>query len=295
MKPIMSQKEISAVIVRLHIGTFTNSCKDVGITNEVRLAKSLGRDAGGWRKNKFPPKAFATIAKMGGLIRAWHYSQTLPWEFGYRLLTAQNFSAYNSRLEEFQAQYLAVAESDFGSKFDFWISEAKKMHAKKFCDLEYPRSWDSMKSKLCIRVEHSPVPKAEEFAIKGIAAKAVSDMREEMQNRVNKNMEEAMQNTWFELLAPVRDLAAKLANQDTKIYRDSLIDNLKDIVARIPALNLAGDNRLTRAAAQNKERLASVKIETLKESVEARTEAGNAAQEIISQFGNLGKRKILVD
>ncbi len=291
----MSQKEISAVIVRLHIGTFTNSRKDAGITKEVRLARSLGKDAGGWRKNKFPPKAFATISKMGGLIRSWHYSQTLPWEFGYRLLTAQNFSAYNSRLEEFQAQYLAAAESDFGSKFDLWIAEAQKMHAKAFVGSDYPSSWASMKPEFCLRVEHSPVPKAGGFAIKGIAAKAVSDMRAEMESRFNKNVEEAMQNTWFELLAPVRDLASKLANKGAKIYRDSLVDNLKDIVARIPALNLTGDNRLARAAAQIKERLASVKIETLKESVEARTEAGKAAQEIISQFGNLGKRKMLID
>ena len=169
------------------------------------------------------------------------------------------------------------------------------MHAKAFVGSDYPSSWANMKSEFCIRVEHSPVPKAGEFAIKGIAAKAVSDMRAEMESRVNKNVEEAMQNTWFELLAPVQDLASKLANKDAKIYRDSLVDNLKDIVARIPALNLTGDNRLTRAAAQIKERLASVKIETLKESVEARTEAGKAAQEIISQFGNLGKRKMLVD
>ena len=159
MKPIMSQKEISAVIVRLHIGTFTNSRKDAGITDEVRLAKSLGKDAGGWRKNKFPPKAFATISKMGGLIRSWHYSQTLPWEFGYRLLTAQNFAAYNSRLEEFQAQYLAVAESDFGSKFDFWINEARKMHAKTYVDSDYPSSWATMKSEFCLRVGCSPQPK----------------------------------------------------------------------------------------------------------------------------------------
>jgi len=291
----MPQKEISAVIVRLHIGTFSNSRKDPEITNEVRRAKALGKDAGGWRKNKFPPKAFATISKMGGLIRTWHYSQTLPWEFGYRLLTAQNYDGYNSRIEQFQVQYLAVAESDFGSKFDFWIEEAKKMHAKTFTESDYPRSWGAMKSEFQIHIEHSPVPNAEEFALKGIAAKQVSEMRAEMESRVNKNVEEAMQNTWFELLAPVQDLAAKLANKDAKIYRDSLIDNLTDIVNRIPALNLTGDNRLTRAAAIIKERLASVNIETLKESVDARTAAGKAAQEIISQFGNLGKRKMLVD
>jgi len=291
----MPQKEISAVIVRLHIGTFTNSRKDPAITNEVRRAKALGKDAGGWRKNKFPPKAFATISKMGGLIRTWHYSQTLPWEFGYRLLTAQNYDGYNSRIEQFQSQYLAVAESDFGSKFDFWIAEARKMHAKTFVDSDYPRSWEAMKSEFQIHIEHSPVPRAEEFALKGIAAKQVSEMRAEMESRVNKNVEEAMQNTWFELLAPVQDLAAKLANKDAKIYRDSLIDNLTDIVNRIPALNLTGDNRLTRAAATIKERLASVNIETLKESVDARTAAGKSAQEIISQFGNLGKRKMLVD
>jgi hypothetical protein len=280
--------EIKAVLVRLTIRIFPNTRQDAEITEEVRLKKSLGIGAGKWVKHVFPDEAFADIREKGGEARRRHYDLTLPWEEGYRLLPAGAHTAYEKDMEAFKTDFLAQVDA-FRKDYPDWVKKSKAMHNGTFNPDLYPE-WLVMKKHFEFGAEFSPVPKSSHFITGGIAKGAIDDMREDLERRNAERVEAAVSDTWNRLFTPVQKIAEKLAGKET-IFRDSLIENVKEVVALIPSLNLTNDTDLVRIAKEIEEKFAALDPEVLRENLDARKEASKAAKALVAQFGKIGKRR----
>jgi len=134
------------------------------------------------------------------------------------------------------------------------------------------------------------MPKASHFITGGIAKEAIEDMRTDLERRNTERVQAAVKDTWNRLLTPVQALSEKLSKKDS-IFRDSLIENVKEITALVPALNLTGDPNLERMARQINERFANLDPEVLREDLTVRKQASDAAKALVAQFGQIGKRR----
>ncbi|MGN6556201.1 MAG: hypothetical protein ACTHLW_21025 [Verrucomicrobiota bacterium] len=321
----MSESNIKAVLVRITIRIVPNSRQDPTITDEVRLQTALGKGAGKWVKYMLPESSFAAIRAAGGDFRRRHYDLTLPWEEGYRLLPsgghekyetefAQHAAKFETAKEEFGARYSApfVVDADsieaaeyvsllesVGRKGDIpkgkqftlpcLVDQARLMHNGTFDESLYPE-WRFLKQRFSIGMEFTPVPKASHFITGGIAKDAIEEMRDDLERRNNDRVQAAVQDTWTRLMTPVQNIAEKLSDQKT-IFRDSLIENVKEIVGLIPQLNLTNDAELTRTARVIEERFANLDPAVLREDVSVRRQVSKAAKELVSSFGKIGKRR----
>lgn len=281
------QDTIEAVIVRLSIKSFKNSRVDPLITEAVCAEKDIGEEGGKWLKTKFPRESLQPITKHASDCRNnWHYIRTLPWEAGYRLLTLPALDAYMKEFEARRQQYFALVD-EFVRSLPAHVQAARQMLGKNFESFDYPTR-QAMRGYFEFRIEHSPIPKAEAFQLRGIAAHAVKAMQAELENRMKENVQAAMSDAWQRLIAPLQAMTEKL-KEDEPLFRDTLVTNISDVVNLIPELNLTGSPQLFQAASAIREGLSGITAESLRESVEVRTKAHETAKALIAQFGQFGQ------
>lgn len=282
-----SLPNIDAVIVRLTIHRFSNRVKDATITDETIAAKALGLDSGAWWKNKLPPDAVAAINKQAGVIRGYHYSRTLPWEEGYRLLNSAAHAGYERDLAPHVAEFNSRVE-ELGQHYASHVEAARTMHGSTFDESDYP-DWRTVRARFGVEVSFLPVPQSSHF-ISGFTQPIITRMRTELESANNRRFEEAVRDTWTRLLAPVQAMADKLASGDA-IFRDSLVENVKEITTLVPTLNLTNDRAMREAADIIHAQLATLDPQALRENKVQRREVAAAAAAIVNRFGSLGSRK----
>lgn len=279
---------INAVLVRLSISMFNNTRQDEKITDEVKLAKSLGKGAGRWVRYKLPIEALSLIQQFAGAVRTEHYQLTLPWEEGYRLLTVAGQPRYKTATDESRIEFSKIVD-EFGAQYPQWIEQAQIMHSPTFNPDDYP-AWDKARQCFGLSVEYSPVPTASGF-VSSLVKGEVDTMRADLEARNTQRVQAAVADTWQRVIAPVQAMAEKLASPDA-VFRDSLVDNIRDMVALIPALNLTGDAALRDAANVIQQQFARLNPDTLRENKVQRREVAQQAAALVARFGNLGGRKL---
>lgn len=273
---------INAVLVRLSISLFNNTRQDLDITREVKIKKGLGNGAGKWVKYKLPDEALTPLRELAGEIRRWHYTMSLPWEEGYALLPNNNRAAYDATLETYRQGFDELV-TEFGNQWPTWVAQARIMHGPTFNPSDYP-DWSKVRQTFKIMAEHSPVPNASHFdsSLRGLYGDALTELNE-------ARIQAAVAETWERLLEPVRKMADALASPDT-IFRDSLVENVRDMAKLVPALNLNGNHALANAAQAIKDAL-NVTPDALRENKIVRKETAAAAAALVARFGSMGQRK----
>ena len=290
LKQYMSQtngkpKDLNAVLVVLSIRMFSNTRQDKAITDEVKIKKALGQGAGKWVKYKLPDECLTPIRKFAGVVRQFHYDHTSPWDEGMRLMSGKAREGYDARMAEFKVEYQKLVD-EFGARYPNWIEQAKIMHAGTFDDSDYPE-WETCSQMFGIERSYFPVPKPEHFNVemKELYGQGLIALTEQ-------KVSQAVQDAWERLLKPVMAMADKLSSPDS-IFRDSLVENVKEMTALIPELNLTNDPELAKAADLIGKQLGDLSADTLRESKVERKAIAEKAKDILTRFSGVGKRKLV--
>lgn len=275
---------IQATIGSLSIRKFCNTKNDESLTADVKAAHKLLGKAGQWVKNKLNPDALVPVSQVATLARTAFYRGTLPWEQGRRLIPHAGRAVLESNIAEIKKTFdRTVAE--FIAKYPQYVAEAKEMHNGTFNPEDYP-SQSEIAKEFAMRVEIWPFPQSSHFdtGLRGLYGAALEEA-------TKQKVDEAVRDTWNRILQPIRHMADKLTSKDA-IFRDSLIDNAREIVALIPTLNVTGAPQMKAAAEAIKVMLAGVNPETLRDNVSARKNVAVAAKGFVAQFGRFGGRAI---
>jgi len=288
----------NAVLVRLRISQFGNNRNDRRLTAEVKRDKQLGDESGNWTKHRFPPGPLKAIGSVASKLRQAHYALTLPYEDGQRIVTSGTLARYEAEVANMRTAFndainaLAPREP-MGSKekpdYNWMLAEARQMHNGRFDASEYT-DWDGFKAQFAATVQFTPFPAASHF-INTVSGSALARMRADLTAQNDTRIRQAVADTWWRLIQPVRHMAEKLASPDA-VFRDTLVDNVREMTALIPALNLTNDSRLTGAARDIETAFAGLSAQTLRENKVERKAVAEAAARIVAQFGSLGVRKL---
>jgi hypothetical protein len=275
---------VNALLVKLSISIFSNQRQDREITDDVKSRKALGNGAGKWVKFKFPDKMLEPIRKVANEVRTFHYNHTSPWEDGQRLLSGKVNAKYEERMTAYSAEFWEVVDA-IKPNYDSWIEQARIMHAGTFDSTDYP-DWEGFRNTFAFGREYYPVPKPEHFNVEmkelyGAGLVAITE----------KKIGEAVADTWDRMMKPVMAMAEKLTKPDA-VFRDTLVENVKEMVELVPALNLTEDPALTKAATEIGKQLAAFKADDLRNNKVVRKDAAEKAAKLVERFGAVGKRKL---
>lgn len=279
---------LNAMIAELSFSGFGNTRQDPKITEETKQAHNLTGKVGKWTKFLIPPKALEGISKARTAAYLEHSRLTLPWGSGSGILGATGREQYERRMEVQRNRWNTQVEQFLAEYESKWILAAREMHKETFDASVYPTLRDA-RAKFRFVISIFPMPQAEHF---GEALRPFYG--EQCEREVNKRVGEAMTSMWDRILDPIRKMSERLAQPDA-IFRDSLVENVREIVEVTPTLNVTNDRRINEVIQQIGTQLASLDPEKLRTDKVARSTAASAANNILATFGAMGTRALMIE
>ena len=282
-----------AMLVGLNITAWSGRIYDREASDHVAAHHDASASAGRYNKRLLPKSAFAALTSTMSEARTKHYEQTLPWDDkGARLLTVANYEHYTELLNALRERVVRQ-RARFIEDYDDYVDQARLDLGKLFRIEDYP-SKEALQGKFAIRFRITPVPDADHFIAKlalrrhrpgearhraphrGAAHDAVGDLYRRLGEAVER----------------VSDRLQEDENGKPLVFRNSMIENIRDLVDVVPRLNIFADDQLARLCEQVKEKIAGVEPDALRPSktfdpaarAQVKRDADNLAEKFAGYF-----------
>ena len=266
-----------AMLVKLSISQWTARKHDKGISAQVER-EHQAHDAGRYNKNLIAKAALETIQTAAGAARTFHYANTRPWEDeGSRILPASNYLPYTQEMRKLQAIF-DTEVSRFLASYDSYVDQARIRLNGMFNAKDYPRA-DQITNAFKFSVDVSPLPEAADFRV-SIGDAEAARIRADIQARNDAAHAAGDRDLWNRLHTAVSHVAEKLGDPEA-IFRDSLIENVRELCDLLPRLNVTGDPELDRLAREANSKLTAAGPKWLRESPDKRAQTAQEARAIL--------------
>lgn len=278
-----------AMVVRLSISKWTARKFDKAITKRVASEFGTADDAGRYNKVLIAKEAVQAIDKVANAARTYHYENTLPWDdVGGRLLPSKHFMDYSKKMREFEGEF-DTAVQDFIRNYPTYRDEAQRRLNGMFNPADYPAPFE-IASKFGFYTDIEPVPSSEDFRV-DIQSSERAKIKKQIEESSNRRLKEATDDLFRRLADVVGHFSEKLQDTDA-IFRNSLVENVVELVNLLPKLNVNADPELESIRKEVSKKLVKHDPDTLRNDKAVRTEAANDAKDILAKMdGYLGKRK----
>jgi hypothetical protein len=219
------------------------------------------------------------------------YELTLPWmDNGIRIVSAAKLDDLMAELRKFEGLWQIELRAFEKSLRDGAFEEGLKALGQLGKRDDMPTIEDIM-SKFKFEFDVLPIPDKSDFRVElsGAAMKRVQESAE----RVLKTSEvKIAADIHKRVHTLVEGYAAKLGevrdNGKSGIFRDTLVENLQDLVALLPDLNILGDPKLEELRRDVEKKVASIDPETIRGNSDVRKTQIDAADDILAKMSKGG-------
>lgn len=268
-----------AMLVTLTIGMFAPRKTDRRVTHETNTAHNTDSRAGRYIKNLLPEQSIQPITKLASEIRAYNLSNTLPWlNDGTRMLPAAKWCDYTTQIRAYRSRW-DEAVSRFINDYSTYVEEAKVILNGMFNADDYPPA-DEVRRKFVFRTTTLPLPDCQDFRV-GLVNGELAEIQAEMSERLAEVREEARRELHSRIMEPVARMAERLSKSDA-VFRDTLVENIREIVMVIPDLNIDNDPALTSLSDAAKELI--VDPQTLRDNPMVRSVVADKAAALLERM-----------
>lgn len=280
--------ETRAMIVTLTISHWSGRRLDRQVTDEVNSSHGASDDAGRYNKLLIPKDALAPVEKIVNATRTDFRKRTLPWiDDGGRIMAADAYLAHSRWINAQRIKFNAEVDIFLAAYPDHLSKAARRLNTM-FKPDDYPTPEELFK-KFSMAVTVMPIPTADDFRVN--MSKAQADMiRADIEDNVRQATANAMRDVYrriadvtgrmVERLSAYKP-AAKKGERTEGTFKDSLVENVKDLVDILPALNIVGDPALDEIGQQMR-KLVQFPADTLRSSPTARKDVAEKAREIFA-------------
>lgn len=230
-----------ALLVQLSISQWTARKFDKRATKEVADAHGVTSTVGRYNKSLLPlAGALDAIHKKTSTIRAMYYDQTLPWGIeGTQMLPTSNYLSFMSEFRKQKDDWMRLV-NDFIDGYPQMQLDAQRVLGSLYDRNDYPDSWE-MRLKFNMDMAVFPVPSTD-FRVQ-LGSEELTRIQQDVERRVKDAEQQAMKEVWRRLYERVKHMADKLSDPKA-IFRDSMVENAREICALLPRLNFNDDPAL---------------------------------------------------
>ena len=278
----MAKLNESALLVQLNVSQWTARKLDRKATDQVALANNTGNHAGRYNKSLLPMNEYLdNVKKKTTLIRQEYYDNTLPWGIdGTMILPSANYLNFMSKFRQYKSEWVELVDK-FILAYPQLQLNAQRYLGSLYNANDYP-SVNNISSKFSMEMTVLPVP-SDDFRV-GIDEQELAEIQQQVEVRVQQSTQVAMQEAWKRLYDKVKHMAEKLS--DTKgVFRDTMIDNIKDICDVLKRLNVTNDQNLEDIRQQVEDTLANNNPESLRLDLDLRQRKSSEAKDIMNKMG----------
>lgn len=285
----MEKKEVNqvAMLMRLKVSNWGASKKDDQESKEVCERNHALNGSANVFVQLIPKSELKSLQRAAYNVKKIWWRYTLPWiDDGIGILPASCFDRCDKEvtagIEIFQQKV-----EEFLERYPDIVKNASPNLGELLKNNPLPTA-EEVRSKFKIEVNYLPIPSAKDFKVTGKDI-AVDRIRRNITNSVNSATQAAITGLYDELYELVKKIK-ETTNVKDKIFRDSLIGNLKDFCERLPELNIIQDEKLNEISQEVFESLAKVDPEDLRKDKKLRKATSAKADELLENI-----RKIDLD
>ena len=155
------------------------------------------------------------------------------------MLPTANYLSFMTEFRKERAEWNHLV-NNFVANYDALQQDAKRILGNLYNSADYPSSIE-IRQKFHMDMSVFPVPSTD-FRV-SIASEELTRIQQDVERRVKEAEQTAMKEVWQRLYDRVKHMAEKLADPKA-IFRDSMVENAREICAILPRLNFADDPNL---------------------------------------------------
>lgn len=268
------------MLARLNISQWTARKEDKTATRHVEQDFHCS-DAGKFHKILIAKEEIKKIQKIANEARIFHYENTLPWnDEGARILPTKNYFEYTQKLQALKGNFEKAVET-FLINYPALIEEAKQRLNGLYNEKDYPPIGKILK-KYNFSIQFDPIPDSADLRI-SLNQEEITSISKDIETRLKEAIANANKDLWTRLFEVVKHVSDRLHEKDA-IFRDSLINNIIELVQLLPRLNITDDPNLEKIRKDIEARLCTVRPEEIRESEEIRKNTARTADEILNSM-----------
>ncbi len=280
----------SAMLCELKISCWTGRKKDKSASASVTRQSYADNGTASVNKKLLGNcDELTAIQKFVANARNIHYSMTMPWsDLGMRLLPTAQYFKYHEQITELQSEFDSMVDT-FCNNYTWEVSRAQARIGSLFRADDYP-SEASIRDKFAFNMSYIPLPDSGDFRVD-----VGNDQRDVLESHYNdyynKQLGSAMQDVWDRTYKALSNMSERLdygGGDKKKVFRDSLVENVLDMVELLNVCNVTGDSQMSAMALKLDDALRGVTPDGLRNNETFRVETKRAVDDAIKSLPSLG-------
>jgi len=279
----------SAMLVELKISCWTGRKKDKSASATVTDQNYADKGTASVNKKLLGNcDELTAIHKFVANSRNINYDVTMPWsDLGQRLLTMPVYFKHHPILTGLQTEFYRMSDT-FCNNYTWEISRAQARLGDLFRREDYPTE-ESIRSKFSFTISYIPLPDAGDFRI-DIGNEQQQVLKDHYSEYYNKQLVSAMNDVWqrtYKALSNMSDRLDYSGDDKKKIFRDTLVDNVIDMVDMLNVCNVTGDSQMEQMRLTLEEALRGVTPDGLRTNETLRVETKRAVDDALKLLPSL--------
>lgn len=270
-----------ALLVQLNISQWTARKYDKRATEQVATANNTTMSAGRYNKSLLPMNDYlSNVHQKATAIRAKYYANTLPWGIeGTMMLPSANYLSFMTEFRKEKGEWQHLVDQ-FLHHYVQLREDAKRFLGNLYDEADYPKLHE-VERKFKMDMAVFPVP-SNDFRVE-IADHELERIRSDVEQRVQDAAQSAMNEAWQRLYDRVKHMAEKLSDPKA-IFRDTMVENTREICALLSRLNFTDDPNLEAMRQQVEQSLANNHPEALRNNPDLRRDKAAEAKAIMDKM-----------
>jgi hypothetical protein len=287
----MTDLQHKVMLVDLSLGVFGGMKTDKRVSKEAaRRAGADENDSGKYDKQIISKHALCKIQAAATVARKLHAELTLPWsDGGDRLLNVASYFDYMELMKKARDPFFNEVET-FVAAYPRLIEEARPRLGDMWDPADYP-TIGGLRERFYFRIITMPLPNTKNWMLE-LVDEEMSSIRADAESTIDGKMRAAVADVYkriAEVTGRMTDGLNKfgsVVNEETgktATFRDSLVENVRGLVATLPNLNITDDPELARITADMQAQLCRVDAPMLRDDAAARAQVAAAAEALKSK------------
>lgn len=271
-----------ALLVSLNISQWSARKYDRKVSKDVADRNGVALAVGNYNKVLLPMVGghLKAVHQKSTEIRTHYYTNTLPWGIeGTQMLPSGNYLPFMTTYRKFKGEWEQLV-LEFQQQYPDLKLQAQRVLGPLYKEEDYPKVQEiGQKFKMDLAV--FPVPDTDIRC--QIIDSEVQSIQQDIEARLQSASQRAMNEVWNRLFERVQHIASKLADPGA-IFRDSMLENARELCALLPKLNFTDDPQLEQMRQEVEQQLVKNHPDSLRNDPDLRKQKADEAQAIMDKM-----------
>jgi len=279
----MSGLSNHALLMSLNISQWTARKRDKQETAALAARHGTSESAANVNKALLPmAHSLDRIHKLTGAIRTEFYKTTLQWGEGQGILKADAYLTVAPRFGSLKNEWYDTVEH-FLLDYPILHQDARVFLNTMYKEEDYP-DVAQLRSKFSMDISFSTLPAPDDCRRIASLTGFADEMAKDIASQYAVREQSAMKEAWQRLYDTVSKTHERLKDPKN-IFRDSLIDNARDLCSVLPTLNISDDANLETLRRDLEQSLCKYRPDDLRDDEVLREEVSDKMSDIMSKMG----------